>query len=149
MGAYAPVRCLVIPALPTIQSDLHTTATGALWILTTYLLSAAVFTPIRGRLGDMWGKRRFLLVSLVSLAGGDRLDCLPGTARVAAVESGHRARNAHQIDCIVIDYLCAEIQSEGPGRRGTTWQQQTGANCPQERGSEVGEPALSPTQTGL
>jgi predicted MFS family arabinose efflux permease len=70
MAAYALVQFLVIPVLPTIETDLHTDATGASWILTIYLLSASVFTPVMGRLGDMWGKRLFLLISLASLACG-------------------------------------------------------------------------------
>ena len=51
--AYALLQSLVAPALLTIQEDLHTTTAGAAWILTAYLLSASVVTPIAGRLGDM------------------------------------------------------------------------------------------------
>src|SRR5439155_8876896 len=53
MGAmsYALLQSLVVPALPAIQQDLHTSATGAAWVMTAYLLSASVATPIAGRLG--------------------------------------------------------------------------------------------------
>jgi EmrB/QacA subfamily drug resistance transporter len=68
--AYALLQSLVAPALLTIQHDLHTTAAGAAWILTAYLLSASVLTPIAGRLGDMFGKKRALVVVLVVLAVG-------------------------------------------------------------------------------
>jgi len=71
--AYALLQSLVAPALLTIQHDLHTTATGAAWILTAYLLSASVLTPIAGRLGDMFGKKRALVVVLVVLALGTAL----------------------------------------------------------------------------
>ena len=54
----------VIPALPSIQHSLHTTETGVTWLLTGYLLSASVGTSILGRLGDMYGKERLLLVTL-------------------------------------------------------------------------------------
>src|SRR5581483_5939006 len=67
---YALLQSLVIPVLPTIQRDLHTTQANAAWILTIYLISASVFTPILGRLGDMKGKRRYLLVCLLGLAAG-------------------------------------------------------------------------------
>ena len=40
--AYSLLQSLVAPALLTIQHDLHTTAAGAAWILTAYLLSASV-----------------------------------------------------------------------------------------------------------
>jgi EmrB/QacA subfamily drug resistance transporter len=71
--AYALLQSLVAPALLTIQHDLHTNAAGAAWILTAYLLSASVLTPIAGRLGDMFGKKRALVVVLVVLALGTAL----------------------------------------------------------------------------
>lgn len=71
--AYALLQSLVAPALLTIQNDLHTTTSGAAWILTAYLLSASVFTPVAGRLGDMFGKKRALVVVLVVLAAGTAL----------------------------------------------------------------------------
>jgi EmrB/QacA subfamily drug resistance transporter len=71
--AYALLQSLVAPALLTIQEDLGTTATGAAWILTAYLLSASVLTPIAGRLGDMFGKKRAMVIVLVVLAIGTAL----------------------------------------------------------------------------
>ncbi len=68
--AYALLQSLVAPALLTIQNDLHTTTAGAAWILSAYLLSASVMTPIAGRLGDMYGKKRILVVVLAVLALG-------------------------------------------------------------------------------
>ena len=74
--AYAVLSSAVIPALPTIQRDLHTTETGVAWLLTGYLLSASVATSIIGRLGDMYGKERLLLWTLVVLAAGTLLGAL-------------------------------------------------------------------------
>ena len=74
--AYALLQSLVAPALLTIQQDLHTTASGAAWILTAYLLSASVVTPVAGRLGDMFGKKRTLVAVLVVLAAGTALAAL-------------------------------------------------------------------------
>lgn len=68
--AYALLQSLVAPALPDIQHSLHTSETAVGWILTAYLLSASVATPIAGRLGDMHGKERVLIVVLVLLAVG-------------------------------------------------------------------------------
>ena len=61
-GAYAMLSSSVVPALPTMQHALHTTETGIAWLLTGYLLSASVGTAIIGRLGDMYGKERLLLM---------------------------------------------------------------------------------------
>src|ERR1019366_55303 len=71
--AYAVLSSAVIPALPTIQHSLHTSETGVTWLLTGYLLSASVGTAIIGRLGDMYGKERMLLFTLVVLAAGTLL----------------------------------------------------------------------------
>src|SRR6201995_6002493 len=61
---------LVIPALPTLERELHTTETGVTWLLTGYLLAASVGTAIIGRLGDMYGKEKMLIWTLVVLSVG-------------------------------------------------------------------------------
>jgi EmrB/QacA subfamily drug resistance transporter len=68
--SYALLQSLVLPALPEIQSSLHTSESAVGWVLTAYLLSASVMTPIIGRLGDMFGKERLLLTVLLLLAFG-------------------------------------------------------------------------------
>src|SRR3954464_5763851 len=68
--AYALLQSLVVPALPQIQSSLHTSESAVGWVLTAYLLSASVATPIIGRLGDMYGKERLLMLVLLMLAVG-------------------------------------------------------------------------------
>ena len=74
--AYALLQSLVAPALPEIQHSLHTSTTAATWVLTSYLLSASVSTPILGRMGDIFGKERMLVVSLGLLAGGTLVSAL-------------------------------------------------------------------------
>lgn len=71
--AYAMLSSLVVPALPTMQRELGTTETGITWLLTGYLLAASVGTSIIGRLGDMYGKERLLLWTLVVLGFGTLL----------------------------------------------------------------------------
>jgi MFS family permease len=71
--AYALLQSMVAPALLTIQHDLSTTTAGAAWILSAYLISASVITPIAGRLGDMFGKKRVLVLMLFVLAVGTAL----------------------------------------------------------------------------
>src|SRR6476659_6917561 len=83
--AYALLQSLVAPALLTIQHDLHTTTTGAAWILTAYLLSASVITPLAGRLGDMFGKKRVMVIVLLVLAAGTALAGLATTIGVMIV----------------------------------------------------------------
>jgi EmrB/QacA subfamily drug resistance transporter len=71
--AYAVLSSAVIPALPVIQRDLHTSETGVTWLLTGFLLSASVGTAIIGKLGDLYGKRRMLIWTLVVLSAGTLL----------------------------------------------------------------------------
>jgi EmrB/QacA subfamily drug resistance transporter len=68
--AYAMLSSAVIPALSSLEHSLHTNETGVTWLLTGYLLSASVGTSILGRLGDMYGKERMLLLTLGILAVG-------------------------------------------------------------------------------
>lgn len=63
-SAYALQQTMVIPALPALQRDLHTTTTWVTWLFTGFLLVSAVATPLLGKLGDQYGKDRVLLVSL-------------------------------------------------------------------------------------
>jgi EmrB/QacA subfamily drug resistance transporter len=62
--AYALQQTMVVPALPSLQRDLHTTTAWATWIFTSFLLVSAVATPLLGKFGDQYGKERFLLISL-------------------------------------------------------------------------------------
>jgi len=80
--AYAMLQSLVVPALPALQRDLQTTPTGVTWIFTAYLLAASVVTPIAGRLGDMFGKKRTLVVVLAGLSAGTLLAALATTLPV-------------------------------------------------------------------
>src|SRR5437660_9557556 len=63
--AYSLLQTMVVPALPAFREDLHTTNAWATWLLTAFLLVSAVATPILGKLGDQYGKERFLLISLI------------------------------------------------------------------------------------
>jgi EmrB/QacA subfamily drug resistance transporter len=69
-AAYAMLQSTVAPALPVIQEELGASATATAWVFTGYLLSASVLTPIVGRLGDMFGKERTLVISLAVLSVG-------------------------------------------------------------------------------
>jgi EmrB/QacA subfamily drug resistance transporter len=74
--SFAVLQSLVAPALGTIGTDLGVSTTDASWVLTAYLLSASVLTPILGRLGDMVGKRKVIIVVLALLLAGTILAAL-------------------------------------------------------------------------
>jgi EmrB/QacA subfamily drug resistance transporter len=80
--AYAVLSSAVIPALPVMQHALHTTETGVTWLLTGFLLSASVGTAIIGKLGDLYGKRRMLIWTLIVLSAGTLLAAVAGSLTV-------------------------------------------------------------------
>jgi len=79
---YSLLSSAVVPALPAIGHSLSVTESDVSWLLTAYLLSAAVGTAILGRLGDMYGKQRMLVWTLVVLAAGTLLGALASSLAV-------------------------------------------------------------------
>jgi EmrB/QacA subfamily drug resistance transporter len=82
---YAVLSSAVIPALPTLQHDLDASETGVTWLLTGFLLSASVGTAIIGKLGDMYGKQRLLVWTLLALSAGTLLAALSTSLGVLIV----------------------------------------------------------------
>src|SRR3954471_13175869 len=83
--AYAVLQSLVAPALSTLGRELNATTESISWVITAYLLSASVLTPILGRLGDMVGKRRVLIGVLLALGVGTLLAALAPSLTVLIV----------------------------------------------------------------
>jgi EmrB/QacA subfamily drug resistance transporter len=74
--AFALAQTTVIPALASMQESFHTTTSGITWMVTAYFLAASVATPVLGRLGDMFGKERFLAIALGVFAAGSIISAL-------------------------------------------------------------------------
>ncbi|MFG3317114.1 MFS transporter [Streptomyces sp. NPDC048171] len=66
----AVMQTLLVPVIKDLPALLDTSPSNATWVLTSTLLSGAVATPIMGRLGDLFGKRRMLIVSLSVMVVG-------------------------------------------------------------------------------
>ena len=73
------MQTLVTPVYPELPLLLDTTAADASWVLTSTLLAAAISTPISGRLGDMYGKRRVMISLLAIMTLGSILAALSNT----------------------------------------------------------------------
>jgi EmrB/QacA subfamily drug resistance transporter len=84
-AAYSMLQSLVTPVLPTIQASLHTSQSTVTWVLTAYLLSASIATPVIGRLGDMAGKKRMLVIVLATLAVGALLAAVASSIGVLII----------------------------------------------------------------
>src|SRR4051794_2148801 len=77
--AFALGQTTLIPAFPELARALDTDASGVAWAMTGYLLAAAVCTPLVGRLGDMFGKRRLLVIALLAFAAGSTVSATGST----------------------------------------------------------------------
>ncbi|WP_240740054.1 MFS transporter [Leucobacter triazinivorans] len=70
---------LVVPLQAELPELLHASREDTTWVVTITLLVAAVATPISGRLGDMYGKRRVVLVLLALLVAGSLIAAVAGS----------------------------------------------------------------------
>jgi EmrB/QacA subfamily drug resistance transporter len=80
--AYALAQTLVAPALPALTREFDTTQSSSSWVLTGFLLSASVCTPLAGKLGDLFGKARVLSGVLLLFCVGSVVCALAGSIEV-------------------------------------------------------------------
>jgi EmrB/QacA subfamily drug resistance transporter len=110
--AFALLQSLVTPVLPTLEAALGTDQSDVTWVLTAYLLSASVSTPILGRLGDMTGKKRMFVLALTALAVGCLLAALATTLPTMII-----ARVVQGIGGGVLPLAFGIIRDEFPAER--------------------------------
>ncbi|WP_240629777.1 MFS transporter [Specibacter cremeus] len=72
-------QTMVVPLLPDFPKILNTSADNASWLVTVTLLTSAVATPIVSRLADMFGKRRMMVVAMVTMVIGSVIAAVGGT----------------------------------------------------------------------
>lgn len=66
---------MLLPAIPALIEDFEIPYNTSAWILSTYMIAGAVATPIAGKLSDVYGRKKVLLIvmsvySTGILAGG-------------------------------------------------------------------------------
>jgi len=64
------VETMVIPGIPTIQNDFKTTADVTSWITSALLIVGSAVSPLFGKLGDTYGKKRMFLLSMLFYMAG-------------------------------------------------------------------------------
>ncbi|MCU1525253.1 MAG: transporter [Microbacteriaceae bacterium] len=111
-ASFSLLQSLINPVLPTIQRDLGTTQSTVTWVLTAWLLSAAIATPLLGRIGDMVGKRRTLLIALAAIALGNLVAAMAPTIGVLIV-----ARIIQGLGGAIFPLAFGIIRDEFPARR--------------------------------
>ena len=57
---------MLLPAIPDIIREFHINYSTSSWILTAYLIAGAVMTPIAGKLSDIYGKKKILLIIMAT-----------------------------------------------------------------------------------
>lgn len=112
IATYTLLQSMVVPVLPTLIKELHTTQDTATWVMTAYLLSASIATPILGRIGDKVGKERMLVVTLLALTGGSVLAGLSTSIGLMIV-----ARAIQGIGGGVLPLAFGIIRDEFPARK--------------------------------
>lgn len=108
----------VIPLLPRLEQSLNASVSAVSWALTVSLLCGAVATPLFSRFGDMYGRRRMLLLTLALLVGGSVVGALSTsitTLMIARVLQGVSAATVPLSIGAVRDLLPPEKMATGIG----------------------------------
>ena len=58
-------QTMLIPAIPDIIKEFNISYNSASWILTAYLISGAVMTPVTGKLSDIYGRKKIIVVIII------------------------------------------------------------------------------------
>ncbi|CAI9404667.1 MFS transporter [Nocardioides sp. T2.26MG-1] len=112
--AVSLTQALLIPVLATLPATLETSASNVEWLLTSTLLVGAVAVPLFGRLGDMFGKRRMMLVALSMLVVGSLITCF--TSDIALLILGRAVQGASMATIpLGISLLSATLPRERVG----------------------------------
>jgi EmrB/QacA subfamily drug resistance transporter len=80
--AFSLSQTLVVPALPSLAEEFDASVSTVSWVLTGFLVSASIATPIVGKLGDLFGKGRVLTAVLVLFSAGAVINALAGSIHV-------------------------------------------------------------------
>jgi MFS family permease len=56
---------MLLPAIPDIITEFNISYNTSSWILTAYLIAGAVMTPIAGKLSDIYGRKKIVLIIMI------------------------------------------------------------------------------------
>ena len=104
-------QTLIIPAVPRLPELLGSTPEIVSWMVTATLLTGAVATPIFGRLSDLVGKRRMLVISMLFVLVGSVIAPLGGVALVIT------GRALQGVGTALVPVAMAQMRDSLPGHR--------------------------------
>lgn len=112
VAAYSLLQSTSVPTLPDIQAEYGASQATASWILTAFLISASISTPILGRMGNVYGKK-WMFVFVVALLGvGSLVAALAPTIEVVIV-----ARAIQGLGAGTVPLALGILRDEMPPRR--------------------------------
>ncbi|MFT4081507.1 MAG: MFS transporter [Nocardioides sp.] len=117
-ACYTLSQSINLPVMDVLPSRFDTTPAVVTWVVTANLLTATVATPMVGRLGDAWGHRRLLCLSLAALALGSLIAAFApniGVLMAARVVQGSGGGVVPLAFAIVRDALPEDRASAGVG----------------------------------
>lgn len=108
-------------ALPAIRADFSLAADTASWVVLAYTIPFVVFMPFHGRLGDLLGPRRLLVIGTAIYAAGTAI-CMaaPGLGLLVVGRIVQGAGGA-SINPLSLAILSREFEPGGRGRAMGTW----------------------------
>ncbi|MDI9835287.1 MFS transporter [Streptomyces sp. KAU_LT] len=111
----ALMQTVVVPLLPDLPALTGASPGAVSWMVTATLLSGAVLTPVLGRAGDMYGKRRVLMAALTLMTLGSVLCALSSDIAVLIA-----ARTLSGAAAAVVPLSISILRDElPPERRGS------------------------------
>lgn len=64
---------MITVALPAIQEEFQMNAIDISWLIASYFIISAIFTPLIGKLSDLYGRKRIFLIGLLFVVGSSIL----------------------------------------------------------------------------
>ena len=117
-------QTVVIPAVPAIAADLNGFGHLA-WIISAYLLTSTAMTPIYGKLSDIYGRRKLLLVGLVIFAASSVLcalaQTLPQLVAARALQGVGGAGLMAMAQAAIADVVSPRERGRYQGYMASTW----------------------------
>lgn len=113
-------QTIVATALPKITSDLHGLSTYS-WVFTAYLLFSTISIPIFGKLGDIYGRRRLLLIAIVIFLIGSSLCAAAQTMWELAVFRAIQGVGAGGLTPLAVAVVAGIVAPRERGRYSGLW----------------------------
>jgi MFS family permease len=109
------MQTLALPLLPEFMRAFHTSVSAVTWVFTATLLAGAVATPVLSRFGDMYGKRKMILIAMALLVAGSVVCAISGSLAVLVV-----GRALQGVSSAMIPLAIGVIRDTFPRERITT-----------------------------